>query len=266
MSQLELEPSVDRWLTENDRDRSATVTHVKDLVRALAPLQGLELQRMFDIGCGFGGLGALVSAHLGIDEVHGIDIDPTALPEARSKGIEARQIELGVQPLPYPDEFFDLIMSLGMMDYLPTYDAALAEMQRVLRPGGYILVALPNLASWHNRLVLFLGYQPRDVEISCQKLTGLMPWYRNDTPTGHIHTATVGAFSELMAHHGFQRVRITGGRPGGRKKRLLLQAIDAIFSTRVTLARRFFYLGTKPHATTSARDDGLTRVDRPQGG
>lgn len=244
MSHPDLAAATTRWFTDNDRSRSATVTHVPDLVRALEPLRQLKLPRMLDVGCGFGGLGGFVSEHLGIPEVHGIDIDPGVMAEARSKGIKAQLVELGKQPLPFPERHFDFIMSLGMMDYLPTYDAAIIELHRVLRPGGYVLVALPNLASWHNRLMLLMGYQPRDVEISEHRLTGLMSWYR-DRPTGHIHTATLGAFEELMAYHGFTRVRVTGGSPGGRRKGRLVRALDAMLSRKVTLARRFFYLGTR---------------------
>lgn len=245
MTQPEVIDATTRWFTDNDRDRSATVTHVHDLVRALEPVPRGGIRRMLDVGCGYGGLGAFVAEKLEVPEVHGVDADPTVIDEACGKGIHAQLAELGKEPLPYPDEHFDFIMSLGMMDYLPTYDAAMKEINRVLRSGGHVLIALPNLASWHNRISLLLGYQPRDVEISSEKLTGLNPWYQHDVPTGHIHTATVGAFSELMAHHGFSTVRITGGRPGGRKKSRAVDLIDALLSWRVSLARRFFYLGTK---------------------
>ena len=133
-----------------------------------------------------------------------------------------------------------------MLVYLPDFDPLLREVRRVLRTGGYALISLPNLAGWQNRLSLLLGYQIRDVEVSQEKAAGLHPWYASDgNPVGHIHTLTVGAFRELMTHHGFETVRVTRGIPGGRQKSSLVRWVDRMLSRRVTLARRFFYLGQR---------------------
>lgn len=212
---------------------------------------------MLDIGCGFGGLAKLVSAHLNIPEVHGIDLDFEVLKEAQEKGIVTHHLDVDHGRLPFSDGYFDLVISFGMLDYLPFFDHCICEISRVTRRGGHVLVSLPNLASWHNRLFLLLGYQPRDVEVSRELLLGVHPWYRkDDKPTGHIHTVTIPAFRELMAYHGFEMVRTTGARPGGRKKNLLLNFADFLFSRRPTLARRFFYLGTKPQANDGGTTPG----------
>lgn len=58
--------------------------------------------------------------------------------------------------LPFPDEHFCLVMSFGMLDYLAFFDPVIQEIYRVTRPGGYTLISLPNLASWHNRLFLLM--------------------------------------------------------------------------------------------------------------
>jgi len=87
------------------------------------------------------------------------------------------------------------------------------EMRRVTHPDGHVLIALPNLGSWQNRTMLLLGYQPRDVEISSETVVGVPRHYRDGDPTGHIHTATVKAFTELMRFHGFEAVKVSPGRP-----------------------------------------------------
>lgn len=70
-------------------------------------------------------------------------------------------------------------------------------------------------------------------------------FYRGEQPAGHIHTATVRAFTDLMAFHGFRLVRISGGRPTMRTVKPWLDAVDRLFTRRPTLARRFYYLGQK---------------------
>jgi SAM-dependent methyltransferase len=235
-----------RWITDNDLNRSRTSWNVGDLLAAVAPLRGTGAGRLLDIGCGYGGLSKLVGEVVGADEVHGIDIDEAVMEEARGKGVQSVVVDVGAQPLPYPDGHFDVVMSLGMMDYLRTFDDMVQEVHRVLRPGGHVLVALPNLGSWHNRAMLLFGYQPRDVEISHHTLAGVpRRFYRGEEPAGHIHTATVRAFSELMAFHGFRTARISGGRPTMRAVKPWLDLLDRGFTRRPTLARRFYYLGQK---------------------
>jgi SAM-dependent methyltransferase len=237
------------WITDNDRERSATAFAMGDLSRALEEIPPEGVRRVLDIGCGFGGLSKLIGETLGAEEIHGIDIDGDALVEAAKKGVVTTRVEIGREPLPYPDEHFDVVASFGMLDYLPAFDPAVREIYRVLRPDGYALVSLPNLASWNNRLALLIGYQPRDVEISQEALVGVARRYRSHRPTGHIHTPTLRAFTELMDLHGFRKAKILRGSPKTRPTHPLLMLTDRILSRRVSLARRFFFLGQKvPHA------------------
>ena len=242
------EAKYSKWITENDINRSATVTHLDDLFKALSILKGLKIDRMLDIGCGYGGLPKIVSEYLNVSEVHGIDIDPKVLDEAAGKGITTYQVDVDKDPLPFKETHFDLIVSFGMMDYLPFFDNYIREAFRVLKPGAHILIALPNLASWHNRLMLLMGYQLRDVEVSRKILVGVHPRYKGQDPTGHIHVVTPNAFSELMTYHGFNTIKIMSGKPRQNKINPFVSLIDNIFSMRVNLARRFFYIGRKPES------------------
>jgi len=235
------------WITNNDKARSATVHCLDDLFRSLLSLKGINIKRMLDIGCGYGGLPKTIAEFLGIDEIHGVDIDAEALKEAETKGIITHQLDVDKGNLPFNYNYFDLVVSFGMMDYLPFFDHIINDIYRVLHPGGYILISLPNLASWHNRLMLFLGYQLRDVEVSEEILSGVAPWYKGQKPTGHIHSVTPRALSELMTYHGFETIKINPGRPRTKPLPKLYSLVDILFSQKATLARRFFYLGRKSH-------------------
>jgi len=238
-------PDVERWITDNDRIRTRTSHDLPGMRRAVRPLRDSCPRRVLDVGCGFGGLSMLVGETLGASEIHGVDIDPGVLDEARSKGVEAVLVSAEDGVLPYPDEHFDVIMTLGIMDQMPTFDGLLREINRVLAPGGHVLVSLPNLASWHNRIMLLLGYQPRDVEISGEVLVGVPAGYAGEAPDGHIHIPTLRAFTELMEHHGFASVQLSRGRPIMRPIHPALRLVDLVLTRRVSLARRFYYLGSK---------------------
>lgn len=234
------------WITSRDHERSQTTHMLTYLYDALQPLQGKTVNRLLDIGCGFGGLTRVVGSRLGVTEAHGIDIDSVALEEAREKGVTTHHVDIQNGQLPFADHYLDMVMSFGVLDYLTDFSPILHEIHRVLKPGGYALISLPNLAGWQNRLSLLLGYQLRDVEVSREKVVGVHPWYRgDDSPVGHIHTVTARAFCDLMDHHGFRQVRVTPGVPGARPRSFLLGLVDSLLSRRVTLARRFFYLGER---------------------
>ena len=235
----------DRFVTDNDRGRSRTSFSLDDLRRAADPLRDKPVGRLLDIGCGFGGLSSLVGNYLGAQEVHGVDIDDRVIEEAASKDVTVVRSDADNGKLPYDDGYFDVVMTLGMMDYLVSFDPMLREVNRLLAVGGRVLVSLPNLSSWHNRLMLLCGYQPRDVEISSERLVGLPPGYANETPAGHIHIPTTKAFAELMEYHGFRTLRLVGGRPAQHVVHPVLRAADRILGARPSLARRFYYLGVK---------------------
>ena len=165
------------------------------------------------------------------------------LGEAVSKGVDVTLQNAAAGPLPFADGSFDAVMTLGMMDYLVSFDGLIRELNRVLSDSGRLVVTLPNLASWHNRAALLLGYQPRDVEISSEILAGVAPGYAGEPPAGHIHIPTVKAFTGLMAHHGFETVALLGGRPRMNPTHPVLAGLDRVLSRRPTLARRFYYVG-----------------------
>lgn len=239
----------DTYITSRDLERTCTVHMLGQVEQLLASLNGhLDgNQRLLDVGCGFGGLPAAIGRYLNIEEIYGVDVDPTILSEATAKGVRATQCEVGREPLPYPTEHFDLVTSFGMLDYLPHYDDALRELFRVTKPGGLVIVSLPNLASWHNRLFLLLGYQPRDIEISKEILVGCAPHYnREPAPVGHLHIPTTIAFRELMEHVGFRTIIMRGARPTADPLPTVADWVDRMLTKSPNLARRFFYVGQKP--------------------
>ncbi len=99
-------------------------------------------QRVLDIGCGTGSLVVqLLKLHPEAD-VTGLDPDPKALARAKRKADRAGvspTLEVGFSDdLPYPDASFDFVFSSFMFHHLTPQEqqATLAEVRRVLKPGG----------------------------------------------------------------------------------------------------------------------------------
>jgi ubiquinone/menaquinone biosynthesis C-methylase UbiE len=110
-----------------------------------------RMARVLDIGCGPAVLADDLLARA--DEYCGIDLSPEmiARANARMEGHPQRarcSLSVGeAQALGFADASCDALVALGLLEYLPSYEGALREMWRVLRPGGVVVLAVPNRRS-----------------------------------------------------------------------------------------------------------------------
>ncbi len=103
-------------------------------------------QRLLDVGCGLGDAAVALSADLGdTGEVVGIDGSSVMLAEARARAADARcavRFAVGdAGALDEPNGSFDAVRSERMLQWVPDPDRAVAEMARVVRPGGLVCLA-----------------------------------------------------------------------------------------------------------------------------
>lgn len=110
----------------------------------LGPLQGA---RVLDIGCGTGETGEFLSRNFGC-EIVGVEPHPKAARIARSRGHEIHQ---GTLETFGSDELFDVALLIHVLEHLADPLASLRRVHRRLRPGGHLVVALPNAGSWERR-------------------------------------------------------------------------------------------------------------------
>jgi SAM-dependent methyltransferase len=96
--------------------------------------------RVLEVGGGPGELAARLTAEVGCD-VTMLDISPRMVELAVRRGVDAHVGD--VQDLPFDDASFDCALAAWMLFHVPDLDRGLAELARVLRPGGR-LVAVTN--------------------------------------------------------------------------------------------------------------------------
>jgi ubiquinone/menaquinone biosynthesis C-methylase UbiE len=103
-------------------------------------------RRALDVGCGTGHHLEMLAAR-GF-EVAGIDGSAEMLAEAHRVYPFAELQQANVDRLPFPDRSFDLVICIEVLRYLPSVEPCLAEMARVLRPGGLcVATAAPAFSS-----------------------------------------------------------------------------------------------------------------------
>ena len=111
----------------------------------LRELRGRSPRRLLDVGCGTGILTARLAGELKAELVAGCDFSFGMLEQARHRAPQVAWAQGDALRLPVRDSAVDAVVSTEAFHWFPDHDAALAEMARVLRPGGQALVALVNV-------------------------------------------------------------------------------------------------------------------------
>ena len=120
-----------RFFHYNAKTIDATARHITDI----------NGKRLIDIGCGTGIFLALLNKHYPDAQLCGVDIVDSMLHIARDKlPASVELIEASACHLPIADNSADIITSSSAFHYFPQQDIALAEMMRVLKPGGKLII------------------------------------------------------------------------------------------------------------------------------
>ena len=119
-------------------DRRSVETHAAHLLPRLEP--GM---RLLDFGCGPGTITIGLAKHVEPGEVHGLDVEESQIEIARAAaadgGHDNAVFHVGsVTDLPFEDNFFDVAHCHAVLMHVPETQAALAEVKRVLKPGGIV--------------------------------------------------------------------------------------------------------------------------------
>jgi arsenite methyltransferase len=152
---LDFDDDASRRLEANYRS-PAVVAQRQAVLDALRLAPG---ERVLDIGSGPGMLVRQMAEAVGErGAVHGVDVSPSMLALARGTASPPGAAPVAYEQadalaLPFADASFDVAVSTQVYEYVEDMSAALAEVRRVLRPGGRLLVLDTDWGSlvWHSR-------------------------------------------------------------------------------------------------------------------
>jgi SAM-dependent methyltransferase len=111
----------------------------------ILPLAALHLagaRRVLDVGCGEGQISRLAAGLPGVERVVGVDPTVAQLTLAAERGGGVALARAGAAALPFPDGSFDAVVACLVFEHIGAVDEALAEVGRVLAPGGRFVFML----------------------------------------------------------------------------------------------------------------------------
>lgn len=167
--------------------------------------------KYLDIGCNNGALTEKILLKSRVCETYGIDISQKQLDAAQKRDINTILCDLNEEKeLPFPENYFDIVTCLEVIEHILPTDFLLDEIYRILKPEGYAIISTPRLDSLYVISLLILGFQPDlIISISKKKNYGSLWKSRQFHHSGHVSLFTKKAFKEILREHSFQIVKYT---------------------------------------------------------
>lgn len=141
-NQPEIKNSLRRHIGKNLQDRFA----VNLTRRYMANLGWNHNDAILDLGPASGAFAKQIH-NLGCLNIFGVDIDDYLADENRTLFVEFKTTDLSFEPIPWPDNFFNLVTAWCVLPHLENPFHATREIWRVLKPGGIFIFTAPNLSS-----------------------------------------------------------------------------------------------------------------------
>ena len=167
--------------------------YYQKILRAIRIFSANPKGKLLDIGCWDGTFAAQLT---GERECYGIEGNIDACKLASEKGVSARAVDVE-KGLPFDKDFFDCVIAAEVIEHVYDTDFFLQEIRRVLTNKGLLVMSIPNIACFTNRITMLFGKYPRYAEY---KAGG----------AGHIRVYTANVIRDQLVENGFDVVHYVG--------------------------------------------------------
>jgi ubiquinone/menaquinone biosynthesis C-methylase UbiE len=128
----------------------------------LESIKGVPAPRVLDVGCYIGTELFMLPKTNKQAQYWGVDISENAIKQAKilskkrgESAIDFQAIDAN-RPLPFPDDFFDVVYALELIEHLKDPSKFFVEVNRVLKPSGSLIVSSPNETRFVHKIFQFL--------------------------------------------------------------------------------------------------------------
>ena len=182
-------------------------------------------QRVLDVGCYSGLFSAIMMEKFPGIDLLAVEIDDKRISMAKTRGIKVFKADIEKENLPFTDNYFDVVLFLETIEHLANPLKILAEIKRVVRPGGEVIISTPNSVS------LFARYS---------HLRGATPYYIHFLHSANIQRGHKNVYSyhrfelnlqqavDLLVENGYVVKQIKMTRLNNRRRGWLIKLIERL--------------------------------------
>lgn len=180
-----------------------------------------EAIRVLDVGAGQGEAKRFIDAMSTKPKWHAVEIDPKRVKILQGLGYEqvVDAVDLERERLPFPDNHFDIVIASHVLEHLENASFALADWNRVLAPGGALILGLP------------MHLPP------VAALARLKYRIKGRRPRGHCHFFSMGSLRAFLSEYDVRR--IWGFRFLSARQQLPLEDWEWFYRASLWVGRRF---------------------------
>ncbi len=160
----------------NQESQAFEIKSKEDVFKFLVKKAQLNFNRQVVLDLGFGTGNILEVLKKSGASCHGVEISATAIERLKNKGYQLKQVE--DELLPYPDAYFDTVVSSHTLEHIPNELKVLQEIERVIKPGGLVIIGVPTGRSGIN-LLHFRSYSTNDGSRLATQLNAICIYNRN---------------------------------------------------------------------------------------
>jgi 2-polyprenyl-3-methyl-5-hydroxy-6-metoxy-1,4-benzoquinol methylase len=147
-------------------------------------------------------------------ETVGIDASSNCEVACREQGIEFFCADLNLEAL--PPRNFQVVTMFETIEHIFYTDYLLQSIRKSISKDGVVLITTLNVVCWKNRILVPLGIQPFNTEVSTKKLSygykfkSLKKRMETWKPAGHIRPFTLYSLCEMLQDNGFTVIKTYG--------------------------------------------------------
>jgi len=223
-----------RMVDEAECRRLFATSRLPDRMERTAAL--VEGASILDIGCYAGTFLEHVARRRDGLTLTGVDFDPANLEIARMLNPQLEFVEGSAYELPVPDESVDCVTFQEVIEHLEGPAQALKEINRVLRPGGTLIVTTPNAYYWRHFRDFAIAEAKDRLRRRPPRLAATV-FHEESEWNRHIHAWTPSTLLTLIEGNGFSYVtHAYAGDAAGPAERALMRVLpfmDAVVVLKV---------------------------------
>lgn len=155
------------FLKRNKPANSADETNGRHIIAPLIAglCRSTAAPNILDVGAGYGKDLLAIMQALPNATTSAVEGYPQAVKALRASGINVVSIDVERDSLPFADATFDVVMCNQVIEHTKELFWVVSELARVCKVNGHLMIGVPNLGSFHNRIALLFGRQPPAIHV-----------------------------------------------------------------------------------------------------